>query len=124
MVGGIVKVLGVGDVGSRKVDFRHHRVGNENVVKAGVLLLVTPIVGPEFLAGIFDEDVAEIALRAFAPHDHGKWRHLTGFIEVSVNNYTGFRVFLLNLIYVFAKKAGFVESHLCLVVGLRRTFGF
>lgn len=110
MVGGLIPVVGVADVGVVHVDFRLNGAGDEDEVEAGVLLLVGPVVGPEVAAGVFGEDISEEVLCVTPAHECGHGWGFTGVIHVAVENDAGIGISGEDGVAVGFGEAGFAKA--------------
>ena len=92
-----------------------HLFADHDVVEAGVDVLVVPVVGPDFVAGVFEGDGFEVAGGVVGALDGADGGLSAGVVEVTVGDDEGFGVLFEDGVDVFAEQVGFVAAHQFLI---------
>ena len=79
---------------------------------------------PEFLAGVFEKDVAEVVLGVTAAHEGGEWGCFASVVHVAIDDEASVGIFCEDGITVLFCEASFVEADFSFVEVTNSSFRF
>ena len=124
VVGCCVPLGGVEDAALLLLDEFAQFFADEYVIESGVDVLVVPVVGPDFAAGVLEGEGFEVSggiIGALGGADGGG---AAGVVEVAVAEDEGVGVFVEDGVEVLAEDVGLVAAHHFLVGFGDFAFGF